>query len=226
MLDDSYGRAHVVSAKAIEWAQQSVGKCWSIPSVGPVVLWADIIEWAHQSVVECWSIQLVGPVVLQLITLSGPSRVWVNVGRYLRSSPLYCSTIPSTDPARVWVNVGRYLRSGLLCFGRYHGMGQPECGRMSVDTLCWADRVGPETIKWACQNVASVRQYPRSSQDHQVGLPQRDEWRLIHCVGPIALWPIPCLRADSVDSENIEWGPVVLQLITLSSPTRAWVNAG
>ena len=80
MSDDSYGRAHVVSAEAIEWAQQSVGKCRSIPSVGPVVLWADIIEWAHQSVVECRSIQSVRPVVLQLITSSGPSRVWVNVG--------------------------------------------------------------------------------------------------------------------------------------------------
>ena len=163
MLDDSYGWAHVVGAEAIEWAQQSVGKCQSIPSVRPVVLWADIIEWAHQSVVECQLIQSVGPIVLQPITLSGPSRVWVNVGRYLWSSPLYCGTIPLTDPVRVWVNVGRYLRLGLLCFGRYHGMGQPECGRMSVDTLCRANRVGPETIEWACQNVASVRQYPRSS---------------------------------------------------------------
>ena len=187
---------------------------------------ADIIEWAHQSVVECRSIQSVRPVVLQPITSSGPSRVWVNVRRYLRSSPLYCGTIPSTDPARVWVNVSQYLRLGLLCFGRYHGMGQPKCGRMLVDTLCWADRVSLKTIEWACQNVASVRQYPRLSRDHRVGLPQCDEWQSIHCVGPIALWPIPCLGADSVDSENIEWGPVVLQLITLSSPTRAWVNAG
>ena len=80
MSDDSYGQAHVVSAEAIKWAQQSMGKCRSIPSVGLVVLWADIIKWAHQSMVECQLIQSVRPVVLQPITLSGPSRVWVNVG--------------------------------------------------------------------------------------------------------------------------------------------------
>ena len=61
MSDDSYGRAHVVGAEAI--------------------------EWAHQSAVECRSIPSVWPIVLQPIPLNGPSRVLLNVGRQLWLGP-------------------------------------------------------------------------------------------------------------------------------------------